>query len=50
MLRMRRGQALLEYVLVAASLLVVVAILSVLVHVTIRQAIRVETLVSSDTP
>lgn len=50
MSRMRQGQALLEYVLAAASLLVVVAILFVLVDVTIRQAIRVETLVSCDAP
>lgn len=47
---MRKGQALVEYVLVAASLLVVVSILWGFVHVAIRAAIRAENLVASPYP
>ena len=48
--RMRRGQAALEYVLSLASLLVVIGILWGLVHVAIRHAERTEALVTSDCP
>jgi len=47
---MRRAQALLEYVLSMAGLLVVAAILWGLVGVTARYAVRSENLVSSEYP
>lgn len=47
---MRKGQALLEYVLVFAALLGVVGILWGLIGVTGRYAERTEKLVSSDYP
>ena len=47
---MKRGQALLEYVLATAGLLVVVSLLWVLVDVTVRYAVRTENLVSSEYP
>jgi len=50
MLGMRRGQALLEYVLAMAGMAVVVVLLWGLVDVTIRYAVRTENLVSSDYP
>lgn len=46
----RRGQALLEYVLVLAGLLVVVGILGTLVGVTVRYAARANNLVASEYP
>ena len=46
----RRGQALLEYVLVLAGLLVVVGILGTLVSVTGRYAERANNLVGSEYP
>lgn len=48
--RLRRGQALLEYVLSLAALLVVVAILWGLIDVALRYADRTESYVSSDYP
>ena len=48
--RMRKGQAMLEYVLCLAGLLVVVGILWGLVHVTFRHAERTESLVTADSP
>ena len=48
--RMRRGQAMLEYVLSFVSLLVVVGILWGLVRVAIRLGVRTESLVTSDSP
>lgn len=48
--RMREGQAMLEYLLALASMLVVVGILWGLVHVTVRYAERTENLVASDYP
>lgn len=48
--RMRRGQAALEYVLSFASLLVVVGILGWLVHAAMRHAERTEDLVTADCP
>lgn len=48
--RMRCGQAMLEYVLSFASLLVVVGVLWGLVRAAIRHAERTETLVASDCP
>ena len=48
--RMRRGQAMLEYVLSFVSLLVVVEILWGLVRVAIRHGERTESLVTSDSP
>ena len=48
--RMRQGQAMLEYVLCLASLLVVVGILWGLVHVIVRHAERTENLVTADCP
>ena len=48
--RMRRGQAMLEYVLSLAGLLVVVGILWGLVAVAFRHAERTENLVTSDCP
>ena len=47
---MRRGQAMLEYVLSLAALMVVVAILWGLVGVALRYADRTEDLVTSDCP
>ena len=47
---MKSGQALLEYVLAAAGLVVVVALLWGLVGVTVRYAVRTESLVSSEYP
>ena len=47
---MRRGQAMLEYVLSLAGLVVVVGILWGLVAVAVRYADRTETLVTSDCP
>ena len=47
---MRNGQALLEYVLATAGLVVVVAILCGLVGVTIRYAVRTENLVADEYP
>ena len=47
---MREGQAMLEYLLALASMLVVVGILWGLVHVTVRYAERTENLVASDYP
>ena len=48
--RARRGQAMLEYVLSFASLLVIVGILWGLVHVAFRHAERTEALMTSDCP
>ena len=48
--RMRRGQAMLEYVLCLASLLVVVGILWGLVRAAVRHGARTESLVTSDCP
>ena len=48
--RMRRGQAALEYVLSLVSLLVVIGILWGLVRAAIRHAERTEALVTSDCP
>ena len=48
--RMRRGQAMLEYVLSFVSLLVVVGILWGLVRVAVRHRERTESLVTSDSP
>ena len=47
---MRKGQAMLEYVLSLAGLLVVVGILWGLVAVAFRHAERTENLVTSDCP
>ena len=47
---LRPGQALLEYTLALAALMVVVAILSGLVGVALRYADRTENLVTSDSP
>lgn len=47
---MRRGQAMLEYILVTASLVIVVGILWGFVEVAGRSAIRSENLVSSEYP
>ena len=46
----RRAQALLEYVLSLAAMLVVVSILSGFVFVAVRHADRTERLVSSECP
>ena len=46
----RRGQAMLEYVLSLAGLMVVVGILWGLVAVAVRYADRTENLVTSDCP
>ena len=48
--RMRCGQAMLEYVLSFVSLLVIVGILWGLVHVAFRHAERTEALMTSDCP
>jgi len=48
--RRRSGQAVLEYVLCFAGLLVVVGMLWTLVHAAIRHAERTEGLVSADCP
>ena len=48
--RARKGQAMLEYVLSFASLLVVVGILWGLVAVVVRHAERTESLVAADCP
>ena len=48
--RARRAQALLEYVLSLAAMLVVVAILSGLVFVALQHADRTERLVSAECP
>ena len=48
--RMRHGQAMLEYVLSFVSLLVVVGILWGLVRVAVRHGERTESLVTSDSP
>ena len=48
--RSRNGQAALEYVLALASLLVVVGLLSALVGVAGRHAVRTERLVSGECP
>lgn len=50
MSHVKSGQALLEYVLAIAGLLVVVSLLWVLVDVTARYAVRTENLVSCDYP
>lgn len=47
---LRTGQAMLEYVLSLAALMVVVAILWGLVGVALRYADRTESLVTSDCP
>ena len=47
---MRNGQALLEYVLAMAGLVIVVGVLCGLVEVTVRYAVRAENLVSSEYP
>lgn len=47
---MRNGQALLEYVLAMAGLVIVVGVLWGLVEVTVRYAVRAENLVSSEYP
>jgi len=47
---MRHGQALIEYVLAMAGMVVVVAILFGLVHVAIRYSVRTENLVSGEYP
>ena len=49
-MRARRGQAMLEYVLAFASLLVVVGALWALVHAAFRHGERTESLVTSDCP
>lgn len=46
----RRAQAMLEYVLAFATLLVVVTILTTLVRVALRSADRTEDLVSAECP
>lgn len=46
----RRAQALLEYVLALASLLVVVSIMAILVRGALRGAERTENLVSAECP
>jgi len=46
----RKGQALLEYVLALAGVLVAVGILWGLVDVTARYSVRTERLVSADCP
>jgi len=48
--RVRRAQAMLEYVLSLAAMLVVVALLSTLVVVALRYADRTEDLVTSECP
>ena len=48
--RMRRGQAMLEYVLCLASLLVVIGLLWGLARAAVRHGERTESLVSSDCP
>ena len=48
--RMRAGQAMLEYVLAFASLLIVVGILWGLVRAAVRHGHRTESLVTSDCP
>lgn len=50
MSRVKSGQALLEYILAAAGLVVVSSLLWVLVDVTVRSAVRTENLVSSEYP
>jgi hypothetical protein len=47
---MRNGQALLEYVLATAGMVVVVAILWGLVGVTVRYTVRAENLVADEYP
>ena len=47
---MRHGQALLEYVLAMAGMVVVVAILWGLVGVAVRYSVRTDNLVSSEYP
>ena len=49
-MRMRRGQAMLEYVLSFVSLLVVVGILWGFVRAAVRHGERTENLVTSDCP
>jgi uncharacterized protein (UPF0333 family) len=46
----RKGQALLEYVLALAAMLVLVAVMGFFVSAARTSAIRAETLVSSDHP
>ena len=48
--RMRKGQAMLEYVLSSAALLVVIGILWGFVRTVIRHAERTEDLVTADRP
>ena len=48
--RMRSAQAAVEYLVVFASLVIVVSILYALVHVERRYAVRTERLVTSDCP
>ena len=48
--RMRRGQAMLEYVLCLVSLLVVIGLLWGLVRAAVRHGERTEGLVTSDCP
>ena len=48
--RMRRGQAMLEYVLSFVSLLVVIGILWVFVRAALRHGERTENLVTADCP
>lgn len=47
---MRVGQALLEYVLAVAGLIVIITVLWLLVDLTARYAVRTENLVSSEYP
>lgn len=49
-LRAKSGQALLEYVLAFAGLLIVVAILWGLVSVVVRHSVRTDNIVSSEYP
>ena len=49
-LRVKSGQALLEYVLAFAGLLIVVAILWGLVSVVARHSVRTDNIVSSEYP
>ena len=49
-MRMRTGQAMLEYVLAFAALLLVIGILWGLVHAAVRHGERTESLVTSDCP
>jgi uncharacterized protein (UPF0333 family) len=48
--RMKRGQAMLEYVLAFAGILVVAAVMWCLVSAVRKQSVRTENLVSSEYP